>query len=741
MRIGKTEPSANNKKFRLSYNLVIGFRTMNKVWAKRLLTAVMAISMMVPHLTAAQDSNVVRTGNAEIELGADHTVVTPGQQFFIGLAMTHDENWHTYWLNAGDSGQHLKTEWQNEPSILISKILWPTPEVIPTPPLTSYGYKDSILLPMFAKGPENIKPGTDLKLKVHAKWLECADICLPNKADLSLTLKVGKKAEKHDDWFEIFDVLVATKSPVDVAVWDPRAIYGKDEISLQVTAQGLFAERPYKFRFIPAMEGVINDSANQEIFFDPETKVYTLVIERDDFSKKAHEVLEGLLVFDDEGVSRSLYLKAATNAATMSKEAVNLDGGTGSNITLWLALLFAFIGGLILNLMPCVLPVLAIKVTHIVEHAGKKAQWKHGVAFAGGVLLTFWVLALGLIVLKEAGHVLGWGFQLQNPVFVLAISVVLLAVALDLVGLYEVGASFTKLAGKDGKHKGLAGSFLTGVLATVVATPCTAPFMGSALAFTLDKSAFVVLLVFTGLALGLAFPYMVLTAKPKLLSFLPKPGPWMVTFKQVLAFPVLATIVWLLWLIGQQTGVDGMMITMGVLLSVAVALWIWGRFGQDLTQQGRKRMAATLIAILIGGMGLIGGMQLISNLDQVERPAAELSYENALPFAPGLAASLQNEGKASFVIFTADWCITCKVNEKTVLKSEEIQKLFKDNNVQIIVADWTNENPDITAELNFHGRAGVPFYLYYTGVKDAAPIALPELLSKADVKQALNSNK
>ena len=713
---------------------------MHKRWVKGFLTAALSLSMFLPSLALAQETSVVRSGNAEIELAADHTVVTPGQQFFIGLAMTHDEGWHTYWVNAGDSGQHLKAEWKNEPAILISKILWPTPEAIPTPPLMSYGYEGSILLPMFAQVPENVKPGTDLKLNVHAKWLECADICLPNKADLSLTLKVGKKAEKHEQWFDIFDVLVATKSPVDISAWSPRALYNKDDISLQVTAQGQFAEKPYVFRFIPFEEGVINDSAEQDLFFDPETKVYTLVIERDDFSKKTPETLEGLLVFDDEGVSRSLYLKAATNVQGLSKEAVNLNGETSANMTIWFALLFAFIGGLILNLMPCVLPVLAIKVTHIVEHAGKNAQWKHGVAFAIGVLLTFWALALGLIALKQAGHVLGWGFQLQNPVFVLAISLVLLAVALDLVGLYEVGASFTKLAGKDGKRKGLVGSFLTGVLATVVATPCTAPFMGSALAYTLDKSAFIVLLVFTGLALGLAAPYVLLTAKPKLLSFLPKPGPWMVTFKQVLAFPVLATIVWLLWLIGQQTGVDGMMTTMGVMLALTAALWIWGRFAQDLTLTTRKRMTAILLALLIGGMAVIGGMQLISNLSHGERPKAELSYENALAFSPGLAETLQDEGKPSFVIFTADWCITCKVNEKTVLKSEEIQNLFKEKGIQIIVADWTNEDRAITDALNFHGRAGVPFYLYYTGEKDAAPIALPELLSKADVKKALNIN-
>lgn len=712
---------------------------MKTTWLKNFVISFLSLAVFLPTLALAEDVNVVRTGNVEIELASAYTEVVPGQQFFIGLAMTHDENWHTYWLNAGDSGQHLKVEWQNDPSILISDIIWPTPEVIPTPPLMSYGYTGSILLPMFAKIPENLKAGTEIKLNAKAKWLECADICLPNSADLTLTLKVSKAPVKKEQWSEIFDVLVANKTPLSVNDWQPRALYGAETLSLEFNPTGVFAQKPYVFRFIPLEEGVINDSAEQEILFDPETKTYRMIIERDGFHKKTPAELEGILLFDDGGFNRSLIFKAATNAASISKQAISLDGTDHKASSLWVALIFAFIGGLILNLMPCVLPVLAIKVTHIVQNAKKAAVWKHGIAFTAGVLVTFWVLALGLIALKEAGHILGWGFQLQNPVFVLVISVVLLAVALDLMGVYEIGTSFTKLAGKDGKIKGLAGSFMTGILATIVATPCTAPFMGSALAFTLDKNAAVVLLVFSGLGLGLAAPYMLLTARPKLLSFLPKPGAWMVTFKQVLAFPVLATIVWLLWLVGQQTNPNGMMITLGVLLAVTLSLWVFGRFAQDLTTGSRRRMVAALIALLIAGIAIVGGAQMLQNLSRIEKPAAVLSYEGAEVFYPGLAEALQNEGVASFIIFTADWCITCKVNEKTVLKSDEIQQLFKDNGVKIIIADWTNENKAITETLAFHGRAGVPFYLYYPSTKGAAPIALPELISKEDIKKALST--
>ena len=656
--------------------------------------------------------------NVAATLVASHTQVTPGQVFYLALKLEHAPGWHTYWRNPGDSGQPPAIEWQ-QTDIQPEDFTWPTPEVIPTPPLTTYGYSGVVYLPMAVSVPKEY-PGSALEFKGTASWLECKDICLPATKNISVSVKVREQARASAAGKAIEQTLMQ-RVPREASGWQTDATYGPDVLELTFTPSAPLNNRD--IRFLPYETGIIENSAQQTIEFDAPTNTYTLQVPRNTFTANAPSRLEGILIHDRH---RSFRFNAEAGEG-----AVAALTPIGAGLGLLVALGLAFLGGLLLNLMPCVLPVLALKITHLVSHAQKEAPWHHGMAFALGVISTFLVLAGVLIALQAGGQALGWGFQLQNPVFVLIISIILLAVALDLMGVFEIGAGLSRLGGKGEHVRGKTGSFLTGVLATIVATPCTAPFMGSALAFTLGKPAVIVLTVFAVLGLGLAAPYVLLTIFPRLLRFIPKPGPWMITFKQILAFPILATILWLLWVLGSQVGPDGLTIGLLVLLVVAFGLWLWGRFGQGLDASPARAFTVLVITLgLLSGACYFGAIALKTLDASYSQATGERGVAEHTLFRPGLPEELQQQGQASFVIFTADWCITCKVNERVVIASREIQAAFEQENIEVIVADWTRRDDMIGNTLKKHGRAGVPFYLYYPPEAGAQPKPLPELLTQ-----------
>lgn len=668
--------------------------------------------------------------NVVAQLVSDHKTVSAGQSFYLALRLDHNKDWHTYWKNPGDSGQPVQVIWEQTGSGQVEEMQFTTPVVIPTPPLVTYGYKDEVFLPFKANVDQAAATGQTITFKGTAKWLECRDICLPASADISQSVRVSAQPVKSR-WHKSIHKTIETHLPQKADDWRQQAVYGAESIQLTFQPPQGFARET--FRFLPYSSGVIENSAEQKLAYDKASNTYTLSVPRNAFQQKAPTPLEGILSYKDSGENRSVIFSSAATTGSIQPITTNTPSPG-----FLLALALAFIGGLILNLMPCVLPILAIKVTHMVQHVQKEAPWRHGIAFAFGVVVAFWVLAGALLALQAAGHALGWGFQLQNPVFVLFISFVLLLVALDLFGVFEIGTGLTRLGGTGQHVKGKTGSFLTGVLATVVATPCTAPFMGTALAFTLGKAPLVVLAVFTALGLGLAAPYVLLTIFPWLLGFVPQPGPWMVKFKQILAFPILATIMWLLWVLGGQVGADGVFISLMALLAITFAVWLWGAFGQGLD---KTRKQAWLVFALAGFLTIGALFMAASGINTLGQQKAQstATHQNALAFEPGLAERLQQEGTGAFVVFTADWCITCKVNERLVLNTTPVQKAFAEKNIQMIIADWTRQDDDISNTLKKHGRAGVPFYLYYPPEAGAHPRPLPELLTKDIVLDIINN--
>lgn len=401
-----------------------------------------------------------------------------------------------------------------------------------------------------------------------------------------------------------------------------------------------------------------------------------------------------------------------------------------------MALLFAFAGGIILNLMPCVLPVLSLKIMGIVQQAGEdpREKLKHGVLFTVGVLVSFWVLAGLLLLLRAGGEQLGWGFQLQSSGFVIILVVLLFLFGLSLFGVFEIGVSLTAVDQGSKNRSAYSGSFMSGVLATVVATPCTAPFMGSALGFAISQPAFVSLLIFTFLGLGMSAPYLVLTLSPKLLKFIPKPGLWMETMKQFMGFLLIATVLWLLWVLSLQTGAEGVIFVLGSLLIVSIGGWIYGRWG-NLSKGKRTRVFAQIVAVFLVISGIMFSIQNVESKNDKTNSTHIQGTIEWKKFNPNIVKQLRNENKPLLIDFTAAWCLSCQVNERVAFGSEDVQRMLKDKNVVTLKADWTNNDPTITRALAKFGRNSVPLYVLYAPGKEAE--LLPEIITPEIVLEAL----
>lgn len=420
---------------------------------------------------------------------------------------------------------------------------------------------------------------------------------------------------------------------------------------------------------------------------------------------------------NDQGISES-----------MPDTSLKASNESGADESILLAILFAFIGGMILNLMPCVLPVLSLKIMGFIKQAGeeKSKLRKHGLAFTFGVLISFWALAGLLLILRAGGEYLGWGFQLQSPSFVIVLSVLLFLFGLSLFGVFEIGVTLTAVGQNTPKGSTYTGSFFSGILATIVATPCTAPFMGSALGFALSQPAYVSMLIFTALGLGMALPYVLLTSIPALLKYVPKPGAWMETFKQFMGFLMIATVLWLIWVLSLQTGAEGVLILLGSLLLVSLSGWIYGRWSVL-----HKSLKTRRIAQLISGLILAGALALsLMYIKPVSASTGSVHTQGLIEwqtFSPELVAQLRSEKKPVFIDFTAAWCLSCQVNEKVAFGSEEVQKAFADKGIAALKADWTNKDEVIAKELAKFGRNSVPLYVLYLPDKEA--VLLPEILT------------
>ena len=707
----------------------------------------------------------VRTDYMETELVVETTSIKPGQPFWAGLRMKMDEHWHTYWRNPADSGLPTKIHWTLPDGFQAGEINWPYPQKIELDILASYGYEGETLLLVEITPPADLEPGGTVDVGAFASWLVCADICLPGESGYQVTLPVSTDAPQADErWTDLF-ARARENLPVAVPGWHVDAAISDSTVALHATPPEWFSGNLTSAEFYPYNADLIDYISLQKL--EMTETGYLLTMRRSGFYTDRPQQIAGVLVSPDgwrgPGSERALavsavyadVLPAAVAAIGPPGSPGSSGSGDGSAISglaatavsgdlvsgLWQALLFALVGGMILNLMPCVLPVLSIKVLGFIHQAGDdpaKAR-RHGLVFTAGVLVSFLALAAVLIALRAGGEQLGWGFQLQSPAFIVVLSVIIFMFGLSLFGVFEIGTSLVGLGGRMDSGSGLGGSFLSGVLATVVATPCTAPFMGVALGYALTQSAVQSLAIFGFLGLGMALPYLTLSSVPALLRYVPKPGAWMESFKQFMGFLMMATVVWLLWVLNLQTDPNLVALVMVLLVLVALGSWILGRWG-GIASGSRSRLAARAAAAVIIVASMTAVLSQVPAPANAERTAAAPANSAGLewePFSRQLVRELRASGKSVFVDFTAAWCLSCQVNKRVALSDSRVVEQFETLGVVTVQADWTSRDPEITQALAEFGRNSVPLYVLYTGSPDSEPEILPELLTPGLVLDAL----
>ena len=743
--------------------------------AQRLIFLVVMLWWSVPGTLARQAGDATGAGDSHttVALVADVASVLPGRPFTVGVVLTMEPGWHTYWVNPGESGLATTVRWTLPVGFTVGPLLWPLPEkYIESGDVLTYGYAGETMLLATVTPPRDLTPGSSVALKAEVEWLECESTCIPGSGNAGLTLRVSASAPKraNEPLFEKYRPLVPPP-------WDESAGFsyvvseGDGELRLRLTPDG-------DHRFAPGgSEGPDFYPEPSEMFLVGRARVNAqptdvrMVLPVKPAEKSVGESsVTGVIVYRMEGGPRqsarvTIPVTQALHGSVRPEGGGPASGGLMDRTftvavesvtpgSLALTLLFAVLGGLLLNVMPCVLPVIALKVFGIVRMAGDHpAQVRRlGWFFSLGILVSFLALAMLVAALKVGGQQVGWGFQFQEPLFVLSMCAIVFAFGLSLFGVFEIrlpglavaGAS-EMLARQSGKGKGYAASFWEGVFATVLATPCTAPFLGSALGFAFSQPTWVNILVFAFVAFGMALPYLLLTAKPAWMKYLPKPGAWMESAKQFMGFLMMATLLWLLYVLGKQLGMEAVIWAGAFLLAVAVACWMIGRFA-TLTASRRVLAMTWGGAFLVVAAGYALFVRPVLEAREIlAGPPAEIGLEGAAadriewqPFSLATLESHLREEKAVFLDFTAEWCLTCKVNEKAVLGDRTVVEKFRTSGIIPVRADWTSRNPDITRLLAKFGRSGVPLYVLFPAGKPDQPVILPEVITARVVLEAID---
>ena len=683
---------------------------------------------------AALAQAVVTTEQVRAELVAHAPQgVEAGQPVWLGLQIEHQPGWHTYWKNPGDSGLPTTLTWQLPAGVTAGDIAWPTPTKLPVGPLMNYGYKGKLLLPVPVAVTSEFG-GKALEIKLGAQWLVCKEVCIPQQGDFTLSVPARASTALHGAAFE------AARAAVPQALTGAKAEAQLVDSAktLRVSVSGLpTALHGQALAFFAETAGVVEPAAKVVARWDGAVWHANMPIASQRFESPAQ--MNAVLVAPGAaaGVQVGFAIAGAwpaivaPGAAAATTQAALPALPAAPTLSFGLALAFALIGGALLNLMPCVFPILSLKLLGFSGHAhSRRALLAGGIAYSAGVVLSFVALAALLLVLRAGGEQIGWGFQLQSPVFIAALAVLFTVIALNLAGLFEFGTLLPSgLASMRLRHP-LADSALTGVLAVAVASPCTAPFMGAALglAFTLPNGQ--ALSLFAALGVGMALPYLAACAWPRVARAMPRPGMWMATFKTAMAFPMLATVVWLAWVLGQQTGNDGVIALLAVLVALAFALWAWGRI--DSGRVARAVWSTTGVVLL----GVVLTWALPSWREASAATSAASLDERWQPWSTERVAALNAEGRMVFVDFTAAWCVTCLVNKRTTLGDKAVLADFDARRVALLRADWTRRDAAISEELSRLGRHGVPVYAIYKPGQ-AMPTLLPELLSPQLVRDAL----
>jgi thiol:disulfide interchange protein DsbD len=677
-----------------------------------------------------------RQQKVDVKLLAEKAAVQPGQTITLALRQKITPGWHTYWINPGDSGEPTRIEWKLPQGVTAGPIQWPLPHAIPVGPLMNYGYSDEILLLSDLKVLDTVAAGR-LDIAADVKWLVCQEICIPEEGQVSLSLPVIDKAISPRASADAPAIAEARKQIPEPTPWPAHFSKSGETLTLRVEQTAAKLPKDGKISFFPLEWGRINHAAPQKVTFDGGNLL--IAMQQGDLgASDTAPALDGVLAVEAPGGERHGYSISATRSqaslapAASGVESAAQGGGTpasGGALSLIVALGFAFLGGIILNLMPCVFPVLSLKALSFAKDAGDaEVRRVKGLVYLAGVLTSFAAIAGFVVALRAGGSTVGWGMQFQSPVFVLAMMALFLALGLSLSGVFTIGAGITNIGDSLTRRAGLPSYFFTGVLATVVATPCTAPFMGAAIGYAFSQPAVEVFAILIALGLGFALPMLLLSLTPGLERFLPRPGAWMETFKQLMAFPLYVTVGWLLWVLSIQEGSDGVLAAIVTLIGVAFAAWLLGRRSDAGWVRDGVAAAIAVLAVGLGAWSLGAAGPRESSKAAVAADRGGLKSE---AFTQARLDALTAEHKPVFVNLTAAWCITCKVNERVALSSSEVAEAFADRGVAYLVGDWTNGNPEITALLKTHGRVGVPLYLLYSGVPGAEPEILPQLLTES----------
>ena len=703
-------------------------------------------------------SSVVTTPQVRAELLAHAPDgVGPGKTVWLGLQLTHQPQWHTYWKNSGDSGLPTTLQWTLPAGLAAGEIAWPLPHKIPIGNLANYGYEDTVLLPVpLTLGPDFKPPAlaSEIEIRLQASWLVCRRECIPEEGSFALKLPLRGSTALHSAAFTA--AMAAAPRPLMGPTGGilPEPGARLDGQSLVLTVASLPAAlrgKPLEL-FIETPEIIETAATPAQSWAGA---VWTARVPLSAQRSSSPDRLPWLLVATQDGSRVGYQLTtsvagswpvAAPNAAAAAASSASLSPALQANaarvaaapqtsLSLWAALAGALLGGLLLNLMPCVFPVLAIKLLGFASQGqNRRAQRNSGLAYSAGVLTSFVALGALMLALRGAGEQLGWGFQLQSPAVVAALALLFTLLGLNLAGLFEFGQFLpSRISTLEARHPAL-NSALSGLLAVAVASPCTAPFMGASLGLALGLPSWQALLVFAAMGTGMALPFLAASLSPGLARKMPRPGPWMNTLRQALAFPMFATVVWLVWVLGQQSGIDGAAALLALLLVVSLLLWALGRSGA-----GRVSLVWLATALLCAMLWALGPLMLKSlppaSVLAERAGAAQTEPGQWQAWTPQLAQQTLAQGRPVFIDFTAAWCVTCQYNKQTTLANAQVLADLQARQVLLLRADWTRRDPAITQALAELGRSGVPVYALYAPGKP--PQLLPEVLSAAALKAAL----
>ena len=672
--------------------------------------------ILTPITHAANES--VTTPHVIAKLISEQQSIEAGQSFRVAIYFSIIDGWHTYWKNPGDSGEPPKINWQLPAGFSAGEIIWPYPHRLPVGPLMNYGYSKEAWLLVNMRAPEKLDR-KQINLNAKVDWLVCEEECIPESGEFSLSLPVVDKGNstvsEHAVAFEKVLAQIPARSN-----WQSHFTFSQNQIELDINLEASALSQLSDVYFYPEEYGMINHAAEQ--LFELNDDGLSIKLVRGDLVKDTLNQLNGVLVLSDRstngGVSQA-YSIIATQTSSWEHQSV------------FYILVLALLGGLILNIMPCVFPILSLKAFSILQTAHEspaRVRW-NGIVFTAGVLFSFVIIAAVLLMLRASGEAIGWGFQLQSPIFILLLTWLIFIMGLQFSGVWSFGESFMGRGQRLTAMPSSAGTFFTGVLAVIVATPCTAPFMGTALGYALTQSTAIALLIFISLGLGMALPWLLISLWPALCRYLPRPGQWMNTAKQFMAFPLYATVAWLLWVLAQQ--VDGQSLLYALFSLVIIAMLLWLKQLTAYSQTVGKWLINSVVLLTIVGLTVFI-TQLKTDTDS--SPQQQTTWQ---VYTPETLQQYRSQRTPVLVNFTAAWCITCLVNEKLVLGTADIQAELKQQGVVYMKGDWTNRNPEITRVLEQHGRSGVPLYLLFPADPQAQAMVLPNILTRSIVEEYL----